>query len=166
MISELCKLSLVLVLGLVVWSVYDHSKWDEDYTRYEAAILDIPALDSSYINHIRPKLFKDAVVISNDTHLNWPEDVAVSSQGVIYTGLLNGQVVSVTPGSNETTSLVHHPESGRIYGIILTSDESTLYYATDYKGLVKLDLKTLKHEYLLNEVEGKPIGTMNALAID
>ena len=110
------------MLGLVVWAVYDHSKWDEDYTRYEAAILDVPSLDSSYLNHIQPKLFKDAVVISNDTHLNWPEDVAVSSKGIIYTGLLNGQVVSVTPGSNETTTLAHHPESGRIYGIILTSD--------------------------------------------
>jgi hypothetical protein len=78
-----------------------------------------------------------------------PEDIGVSSQGIIYTGLIDGSVISVREGSNETTLLYRHNDTGRIYGLILTADDSTLYYATDKRGLVRFDLKTNTPEYLL-----------------
>ena len=95
-----------------------------------------------------------------------PEDIGVSSKGDIYTGLIDGSVIKVREGSNETTLLYKHNDTGRIYGLIITKDDSTLYYATENRGLVKLDLKSNTPEYLLEEVDGKIMKALNNLAID
>ena len=53
-----------------------------------------------------------------------------------------------------------------ICGIILTSDNSLLYYVTEHKGLVQFDLKTLKATYILDKFEGKKMPALNGVAID
>jgi hypothetical protein len=62
--------------------------------------LQLPPFNNSYERHVRADYFKEAVVITNDTNLVCPEDIAVSSNGTIYTGLTDGSIVSVTPESN------------------------------------------------------------------
>lgn len=166
MIADFFKLSLALVLGFVVWAVYERRQWDEDYTRYEAPSLSFPLPDSSYESHINPSLFKNAVVIANDTNLRYPEDIAVSNTGVIYTGLCDGSIVWVTPASNDTTTLYHHNDTGRIFGLIITSDDSTLYYLTEFRGLVKLDIATRTPTYLLSSSEKQKVGALNSVCID
>lgn len=119
-----------MVLCLAGWIIYECRQWDEDYTSYEAPKLPISSIDNTYLQHINPKLFQNATVISNTTHLRYPEDLAVTNDGIIYAGLIDGSIVSVIAGSNDTTTVFKHNDSGRIYGLILTSDESTLYYVS------------------------------------
>lgn len=88
-------MSLALVLGFAAWIIYERTQWDEDYTRYDAPKLPIYPLDNIFEQHINPKLFKNATIITNDTSLRYPEDLAVSNDGTIYTGLLDGLVVSI-----------------------------------------------------------------------
>jgi len=126
----------------------------------------IPTYNASHESHFNPKYFSKASIISNDTHMVCPEDIGVSSKGDIYTGLIDGSVIKVREGSNETTLLYKHNDTGRIYGLIITKDDSTLYYATENRGLVKLDLKSNTPEYLLEEVDGKIMKALNNLAID
>lgn len=71
----------------------------------------------------------------------------------------------VSPENNETTIVASHPESGRVYGLALTSDDSTLYYVTDHKGLMKLDLNTKAHEVLLDDFDRKLVA-LNSVTID
>lgn len=72
MIREFLSLSLVLVLGLIAWSLYERTTWDEDYTRYTIEYPTFPPLDTTFESQIRPKYFADATVITNDTHLRYP----------------------------------------------------------------------------------------------
>ena len=91
--------------------------------------------------------------------------MAIDNQGNIYSGIHDGFIVMVTPDSNETKVIAHHPESGRVYGLAMTGDDSTLYYVTHSKGLMKLDLKSRHYEFLLDEFDRK-LGSLNAVAID
>ena len=54
---------------------------------------------------------------------------------------------------------------GRIYGLSMTKDESTIYYAAT-KGLFKLDLASKKNEQVEIKIEGDKIGNLNSIAID
>ena len=131
LLADACKLSLVLLLCLGVWIGVERATWPEDYfSLYEAEVHDIPPYNASHEQHFNAKFFANATLISNDTHMCCPEDLAVSSQGIIYTGLIDGSIISVREGSNSTTLLHQHNDTGRIYGLILTSDDSTLYYTT------------------------------------
>lgn len=71
----------------------------------------------------------------------------------------------MNPKSNGTTVVVNHPESGRVYGLTLTSDDSTLYYLTDHKGLMRLDLLTNQYETVLDMFDHKLVA-LNSVAID
>lgn len=46
----------------------------------------------------------------------------------------------------------------------MTRDESTLYYATEFKGLAKLNLRTREHQFI--KFEGIEVGNLNSVAID
>ena len=84
----------------------------------------------------------------------------MSSSGIIYSGLLDGVVVALTPSTNSSESIYTNnteviysdPECGRIFGIIITSDDKTLYYVTENKGLVQLDIENRKANYLMEEI--------------
>ena len=166
MIKEFATLSLVLLVGLVSWCAYERTTWDEDYTRYPITIAHVGTLDNTYQQHIDPVYFKQATVITNDTHLRFPEDIAVNSQGVIYTGLCDGSIVTVTPESNNTELVYQGDKTGRVYGLILTEDESTLFFLTEFKGLVRYDLVKREAHYLLSESILKQTGALNSVCID
>ena len=74
--------------------------WDEDYTKYEAMVTDVPTLRDNFDYHFNPKYFKNASLIKNETHLINPEDLAITKDGLLYTGLFDGSIVSVKEGSN------------------------------------------------------------------
>ena len=109
MLRECCLLLAVPLVCLLGWMGYERTQWDQDYFKYEAQVLDMPPYDNAFESMINPRLFDSAIVLSNSTHLCCPEDLAVSSEGTIYTGLGDGSVVSVSPGSNATTTLAAHP---------------------------------------------------------
>lgn len=129
MIKELFGLAFTLVFAIAVWSLYEARNWDENYTKYPLITEPLPPLDYSNLT-VDPSYFASATIISNETHLRYPEDLAVSSKGVIYAGLHDGSIVSITPESNSTTTLFYHPDSGPIYGLIISKDDSTLFYAS------------------------------------
>lgn len=154
MVRQILSLCLAIVLGVIVWSLYQRNTWDQDYTHYTINYPIFQPLDTTFESQINPKYFADATIITNSTHLCYPEDIAVSSQGIIYTGLIDGSVVAVTPKSNRTEVIFKGNQTGRILGLIISRDDSTIYLASDLKGLIKLDIATGKADYLLNNVDG------------
>lgn len=84
----------------------------------------------------------------------------MSSSGIIYSGLLDGVVVALTPSTNSSEPVYNNnteviysdPESGRIFGIIITSDDKMLYYVTENKGLVQFDIENRKANYLMDDI--------------
>lgn len=59
-------------MGLIGWSAYERTTWDEDYTRYPITVVPLGPLDTTFEQHIQPTYFKQAIVISNETHLRFP----------------------------------------------------------------------------------------------
>jgi sugar lactone lactonase YvrE len=68
-----------------------------------------------------------------------PEDVVVGSDGLIYTGLLDGRILSVGPNDGSVREVVR--TGGRPLGLEATAD-GRLLICDSPKGLLELDLKT------------------------
>ncbi len=68
-----------------------------------------------------------------------PEDVVVGSDGLIYTGLLDGRILSVAPESGAVREVTK--TGGRPLGLEATTD-GRLLICDSPKGLLELDLKT------------------------
>jgi len=62
--------------------------------------------------------------------------------------LEDGSLVKIAT-SGEINIMHKHNDSGMIAGLIITSDDRTLYYVTEEKGLVKFDLLSQEVTYLL-----------------
>lgn len=99
MCKKLCKLLGWLIALLLVWSIYERSQWVEDFQVYDAPVLNLGPLDQTYIEQFNPSLFDKATVYYDSERLKYPEDIAVSSDGVIYCGLADGSgsLVAITP---------------------------------------------------------------------
>jgi hypothetical protein len=147
MIKSVCRFIGPLIIGLFLWAVYDRQQWTEDFSIYEAPFLDFGPIDSSYEDSMNVSLFSSAKIV-HDSTLKYPEDIAVSNDGTIYTGLADGRLVSISP-SGEKTQMYHNNDTGMIIGIILTKDEQKLYYVTEFRGLVEFDLGSKQSKYLL-----------------
>ena len=102
-------------------------------------MLDFGILDTSYLDQIDPNLFASAIVYHDETNLKYPEDIAVSDDETIYSGMADGTLVSISK-KGELKKLLHHKETGMINGIIITKDNKALYYVTEHKGLVKYNI--------------------------
>jgi hypothetical protein len=57
--------------------------------------LKLPPLDTTFEKHIIPKYFENAQVITDAEHLKYPEDIAVTNDGTIYTGLADGSIAVI-----------------------------------------------------------------------
>ncbi len=68
-----------------------------------------------------------------------PEDVVVGSDGLIYTGLLDGRVLSVSPKDGAAHEVAN--TGGRPLGLEATTD-GRLLICDSPKGLLELDLQT------------------------
>ena len=53
-----------------------------------------------------------------------------------------------------------------ICGIILADNDETLYYVSEFQGLIKFDLVNWKVTNLVEEVDGSKMTALNGLAID
>ena len=58
-------------------------------------VTDVPTLNDNFDDHFNPKYFKEAKLIKNETHLINPEDLAITKDGLLYTGLFDGSIVAV-----------------------------------------------------------------------
>jgi sugar lactone lactonase YvrE len=68
-----------------------------------------------------------------------PEDVVVGSDGLIYTGLLDGRILAVTPKNGVVREVT--TTGGRPLGLEATADGRILICDSP-TGLLELDLKT------------------------
>ena len=51
-------------------------------------------------------------------------------------------------------------------GVIIADSDKTIYYVSEYKGLIKFDLVTGKPTYLCEEFNGEKLRALNGLSID
>ena len=83
-----------------------------------------------------------------------PEDVVVGSDGLIYTGLLDGRILSVGPTDGAVREIVR--TGGRPLGLEATAD-GRLLICDSPKGLLELDLKTGALRTLVTHDGGEPL---------
>jgi hypothetical protein len=101
----------------------------------------------------------DKAKVITDEKLFYPEDLAVDSKGIIYSGLTNGKIVRIDEQGN--IEFLNEVEGNLLLGIIITSDDSTLYFLASDKGLCRMDIATREISYLLQYK-----GALNNLALD
>lgn len=121
MIKEFISLSLVIIFGFVVWGAYEKTQWPIDYTSFPVHYEPIPKVDESYKNHIKQKYFQHAQVITDKAALRYPEDLVVTNDGTIYTGLQDG-TIAVVNSTGGISTLYKFNDTNGIYGIIMTKD--------------------------------------------
>lgn len=97
--------------------------------------------------------------------MRFPEDISVTNDGTIYTGLLNGTVAVITP-AGDSSLFYNFYNIGIIYGIIITSDDKTLYFVSEIGGLIRLEIATKTPTFLANGINGKDFVALNNLCID
>jgi sugar lactone lactonase YvrE len=83
-----------------------------------------------------------------------PEDVVVGPDGVIYTGLLDGRVLAITPEDGTAREIAN--TGGRPLGLEATAD-GRLLICDSPKGLLELDLKTGALTTLVTHDCGEPL---------
>jgi hypothetical protein len=72
MLKELLTLGLVLVFGFIVWGAFEWSRWPIDYGQYQAEAVKLGPLDNTFEQHIIPKYFENAQIITNADSLKYP----------------------------------------------------------------------------------------------
>ena len=83
-----------------------------------------------------------------------PEDVVVGSDGLIYTGLLDGRILSVAPKDGAVREVAR--AGGRPLGLETTTD-GRLLICDSPKGLLELDLKTGVITTLVTHDQAEPL---------
>jgi sugar lactone lactonase YvrE len=83
-----------------------------------------------------------------------PEDVVVGSDGLIYTGLLDGRILSVAPTDGAVREVAK--TGGRPLGLEATTD-GRLLICDSPKGLLELDLKTGALKTLVTHDRSEPL---------
>jgi sugar lactone lactonase YvrE len=82
-----------------------------------------------------------------------PEDVVVDVDGNLWTGLVDGRIVRVTPGG---TTHVVADTGGRPLGLHVARD-GRLLICDSHRGLLALDPRTGVLESLVTHVDGRPL---------
>jgi sugar lactone lactonase YvrE len=81
-----------------------------------------------------------------------PEDIVVDDDGQLWTGLVDGRIVRISPNGGETT--VIGETGGRALGLAVARD-GRLLVCTSPGGLLAMDSDTGKFETLVDEVDGR-----------
>ena len=81
-----------------------------------------------------------------------PEDIVVDDDGQLWTGLVDGRIVRISPNGGETT--VIGETGGRPLGLAVARD-GRLLVCTSPGGLLAMDTDTGKFETLVDEVDGR-----------
>lgn len=87
-----------------------------------------------------------------------PEDVAVSADGEVFTGLQDGRLLRLTEGGERVDVIADG--FGPILGVELTPEGRLLVCAAD-RGLFRVDPATGHREPLVTEVAGRPLVLTN-----
>lgn len=72
MLKEFVTLSLVLVVGFIAWSAVEWARWPIDYGQYQAEAVKLEPLDTTFEQHIIPKYFENAQIITSVDSLKYP----------------------------------------------------------------------------------------------
>ena len=91
-----------------------------------------------------------------------PEDVVVAGDGTVYTGLEDGRLVAVDPGTGSVTQV--GDTGARPLGIELL-DDGRLLVADAHRGLLVVDPDDGAVEELVTIVDGKPMVFCNNAAV-
>ena len=81
-----------------------------------------------------------------------PEDVVVDGNGQIWTGLIDGRIVRISPDGGQATVVAE--TSGRPLGLAVARD-GRLLVCTSPGGLLAMDTDTGKFETLVDEADGR-----------
>lgn len=121
-------------------------------------------------NHLSAaeKAFKDEV--------HGPESFEVNN-GIIYTGLLGGDIVKIVNGKVEhfvrtgpkCSGMWDERSCGRPLGMRFDSAGKNLYVADAFKGLLKIEMNSRKIEVLIpigTMIDGKPLTVPNGIILD
>ncbi|WP_319445854.1 MULTISPECIES: SMP-30/gluconolactonase/LRE family protein [unclassified Mycobacterium] len=84
-----------------------------------------------------------------------PEDIVVDADGNLWTGLVDGRIVRLSPDGGQQTVVAN--TGGRPLGMHVARDGRILVCDCD-KGLLALDPRSGTLEVLVDHVEGRPLG--------
>jgi sugar lactone lactonase YvrE len=84
-----------------------------------------------------------------------PEDIVVDGDGNLWTGLVDGRIVRISPDDSESTVIAD--TGGRPLGLHVARDGRVLICDCD-KGLLALDPQSGALEVLVDYVDGRPLG--------
>jgi len=83
-----------------------------------------------------------------------PEDVVVDADGQLWTGLIDGRIVRISPDGREQSVVAN--TGGRPLGLHVARDGRVLV-CDSYRGLLALDPASGKLEVLVSSVDGRPL---------
>jgi sugar lactone lactonase YvrE len=113
-----------------------------------------PDADAGLNNMFSVNQALNAVKIKGETRLTAPEDIVISDNGIVYTGLANGDVVSFNVDTPDQISLITNT-GGRPLGVRL-DNEGNLIVSDAIKGLLKVTTDG-EISVLLSEYQGKTL---------
>lgn len=82
-----------------------------------------------------------------------PEDIVIDDQGRIYSGLVDGSIVRLSPDGGQVETLAN--TGGRPLGLRL--DGTTLLICDSHRGLLRLDLASGELHTLVERINGQPM---------
>ncbi len=91
-----------------------------------------------------------------------PEDLAITSDGTIYTGIANGTLYKKSPSDEDWQAITL--TYGRPLGLAFDPTERWLYIADAMNGLMRTD-KQGHLERLIDSLDGKDLGLVDDLAV-
>jgi sugar lactone lactonase YvrE len=91
-----------------------------------------------------------------------PEDVVVDAAGRVLTGLADGRIVRIGPGTGGVETVARVP--GRPLGLELLGPEELLVCASD-AGLLSVSLTSGRVRTLVDRFEGRALGAVNNAAV-
>lgn len=91
-----------------------------------------------------------------------PEDIAITTDGTVYTGVANGTLFKKSPTSTEWQAIT--VTYGRPLGLAFDPDEKWLYIADAINGLMRTD-KAGHLERLIDTLNGEDLGLVDDLAV-
>lgn len=83
-----------------------------------------------------------------------PEDVVVDADGRIWTGLVDGRIISISPDGSEHRVVAD--TAGRPLGLHVARD-GRLLICDSYRGLLAMDRNTGELDVLVREIDGRPL---------
>lgn len=144
---------LLLILGTLAYLLF----WPTGLVFPNASFAEAPALSGNL--QANEKLNNLATL---GTVGDGPEDIAISENGTVYTGVANGTLFKKSPTAKEWQAIT--VTYGRPLGLAFDPAEKWLYIADAINGLMRTD-KAGHLERLIDTLNGEDLGLVDDLAV-